>query len=51
MQDYSLTGTRRDEMVYGMEKLLDLGGVHQDRIRKWQHKEAGARAQETFPVP
>ena len=50
MQDYSLTGTRRDEMVYGMEKLLDLGGVHQDRIRKWRHKEAEARTQEAFPV-
>jgi NADH-quinone oxidoreductase subunit I len=50
MQDYSLTGTRRDEMVYGLEKLLSLGGVHQDGIRKWQRKVAEARAQEIFPV-
>jgi len=50
MQDYSLTGTRREDMVYGLDKLLSLGGTHQDGIRKWKHKEAEARAQETFPV-
>jgi NADH-quinone oxidoreductase subunit I len=38
MKDYSLTGTSRQEMVYNKEKLLALGGVHHDQIRKWEHK-------------
>jgi NADH-quinone oxidoreductase subunit I len=38
MQDYSLTGSTRQEMIYGKEKLLELGGVHQDKIMKWQNK-------------
>jgi NADH-quinone oxidoreductase subunit I len=38
MRDYSLTGRRREEMVYNKEKLLALGGVHQDKIQKWKHK-------------
>jgi NADH-quinone oxidoreductase subunit I len=32
---YELLGTSRAEMVYDMEKLLKLGGIHHDRIRKW----------------
>ena len=52
MQDYSLTGSRRDEMIYGKEKLLALGGVHQDGIQKWKQKQREAEAQEVFkPVP
>src|SRR5258705_311644 len=50
MQDYSLTGTAREEMIYNKEKLLALGGVHNDRIRKWQQKAKEAQEQETFPV-
>ena len=50
MKDYSLTGTNRQEMIYHKDKLLALGGVHQDTIHKWQHKADEARAQETFPV-
>ena len=38
MQDYSLTGLNRSEMIFGKEKLLDLGGVHQDQIKKWKNK-------------
>src|ERR1051325_11376666 len=38
MQDYSLTGLSREEMIYGKEKLLALGGVHQDKIGKWRKK-------------
>ena len=38
MKDYSLTGQSRAEMVYDKEKLLALGGVHQDQIWKWKHK-------------
>ncbi len=32
MKDYSLTGATRAEMIYDKEKLLALGGVHQDKI-------------------
>ena len=38
MKDYSLTGTSRAEMIYDKEKLLALGGVHQDKIGKWKQK-------------
>jgi NADH-quinone oxidoreductase subunit I len=50
MQDYSLIGTNRQEMIFNKEKLLSLGGVHQDRIQKWKHKAEEAARQETFPV-
>ena len=38
MKDYSLTGFTREEMIYNKEKLLALGGTHQDVIQKWKHK-------------
>jgi NADH-quinone oxidoreductase subunit I len=50
MQDYSLTGTSRAELIYNKEKLLELGGVHNDRIRKWQQKAKEAQEQEAFPI-
>jgi NADH-quinone oxidoreductase subunit I len=37
-QDYSLNGLSRNEMIYNKEKLLQLGGVHQDKIWKWKNK-------------
>lgn len=51
MKDYSLTGHSRAEMIYNKEKLLALGGVHQDRILKWKRKLEEARAPESFPAP
>jgi len=50
MKDYSLTGTSREEMIYNKEKLLALGGVHNDRIRKWKRKLEEAKEQAAFPV-
>jgi NADH-quinone oxidoreductase subunit I len=50
MKDYALTGASRAEMIYDKEKLLALGGVHNDQIKKWQHKLAEAKDQEAFPV-
>jgi NADH-quinone oxidoreductase subunit I len=50
MKDYSLTGASREEMIYDKEKLLTLGGVHQDQIQKWKHKAEAAKEQESFPV-
>lgn len=49
MKDYSLTGTSRAEMIYGKEKLLALGGVHNDKIRKWKRKADEARDQGVQP--
>jgi NADH-quinone oxidoreductase subunit I len=45
MRDYSLNGASRQAMVYGKEQLLALGGVHQDRIRKWSRKAEEAEQQ------
>jgi len=50
MKDYSLTGTSREEMIYDKEKLLALGGIHQDQIQKWKHKLDEAKEQENFPA-
>lgn len=47
-QDYSLTGKTRAEMVYNLEKLLALGGVHQDQHLKWLRKQQEAEQQEDF---
>jgi NADH-quinone oxidoreductase subunit I len=49
MKDYSLTGASRAEMIYNKEKLLALGGVHQDKIGKWKQKTQEARAQGLEP--
>ena len=38
-RDYALVGTNRQEMIYPQDKLLELGGTHQDNIRKWEFKE------------
>ncbi len=45
MKDYSLTGNCREDLVNNKEKLLALGGVHQDQIRKWEHRNAEAARQ------
>jgi NADH-quinone oxidoreductase subunit I len=49
MKDYSLTGLSRKEMVYNKEKLLALGGIHEDKIRKWEHKAEEALEQGMKP--
>src|SRR2546421_1121431 len=49
MKDYSLTGTSRDELIYNKEKLLALGGVHQDKFRKWKKKAEEAVEQGVAP--
>ncbi len=48
MKDYSLTGLSRKEMIYNKEKLLSLGGVHNDPIQKWKQKQIEAKNQESF---
>lgn len=37
-EDYSLSGLSRNEMIFPKEKLLELGGTHQDAIMKWKNK-------------
>src|SRR5213593_3568868 len=50
MKDYSLTGASREELIYNKEKLLALGGVHNDRIQKWKHKAKAEQEQHAFPA-
>jgi NADH-quinone oxidoreductase subunit I len=35
---FEFAPTTRAEMIFPMEKLLELGGVRTDEIRKWDHK-------------
>jgi NADH-quinone oxidoreductase subunit I len=49
MKDYSLTGLSRQEMIYDKEKLLSLGGVHDDQIKKWKRKAEEAVEQGMTP--
>jgi hypothetical protein len=49
MKDYSLTGFTREEMIYNKEKLLELGGVHNDQIQKWETKAREAEEQGVKP--
>ena len=37
-QDYAFTGYDRKDFVHHKQKLLELGGVMQDSILKWNHK-------------
>ena len=49
MKDYSLTGTSRAEMIYNKEKLLALGGVHQDKIQESGSRRPGSARQGMEP--
>lgn len=40
-QEYSLSAARREELIFDKEKLLALGGVRLDPIKKWETKAAG----------
>jgi NADH-quinone oxidoreductase subunit I len=48
MEDYSLTGRSRREMIYDKEMLLALGGNHVG-FEKWKRKADEARAQGVEP--
>ncbi|HNQ88775.1 MAG TPA: NADH-quinone oxidoreductase subunit I [Verrucomicrobiota bacterium] len=39
MREYSLTASRRADLVYPLDQLLECGGVHHDTIRKWKAKQ------------
>ncbi len=51
MKDYSLSGHSRAEMIYDKERLLALGGTHQDQHQKWKQKAREAAAQGIAPAP
>jgi NADH-quinone oxidoreductase subunit I len=36
--EYELTGRSRQELIFGKEKLLQIGGVRFDPVKKWAHK-------------
>lgn len=42
---FAINGLSREEMVFHKEKLLEMGGVHEDAHKKWEKKKAGV------PVP
>ena len=46
-KDYSLTGESREEMIYDKTTLLELGGVKESNIKKWDKKAADAKAQQS----
>ncbi len=37
-RDFAITGYSRDELIFHKDKLLELGGVHQDEVWKWKNK-------------
>ena len=47
--DYSLTSKSRQELIYNKEKLLELGGIHDDRTMKWKQKAEEAKDQGVAP--
>ncbi len=47
--DYSLTAFARGDLLYNKEKLLELGGTHDDQIRKWKRKADEAKEQGVKP--
>ena len=38
LRDFAITGYKREELQFHKDKLLELGGVHDDKIRKWKNK-------------
>ena len=36
--EYELTGRSREELIFGKERLLKMGGARYDPIKKWDHK-------------
>ena len=49
LQDYAFTAGSRQELIYDLPKLLDLGGTHHDPIMKWKRKAEEAALQEVKP--
>lgn len=37
-KDFAVNGYRREDLLFDKQRLLELGGVHEDRIWKWKHK-------------
>jgi NADH-quinone oxidoreductase subunit I len=48
--DFAVAGYSREELKFHKEKLLELGGVHEEKIWKWKFKDAPLPATSTGPV-
>ena len=40
---YAVTGLSRDLMIFDKQKLYEIGGVREDRIKKWSEERKGPR--------
>ncbi len=36
--DYEVAGTKRTDLIFNKEKLLEIGGIRPDPLMKWAHK-------------
>lgn len=36
-KEYDHTGRSREELIFQKDRLLEIGGVHRDRVQKWKH--------------
>jgi NADH-quinone oxidoreductase subunit I len=37
-KQFEFAGRSRQEMIFGKERLLEIGGVRFDAVKKWEHK-------------
>jgi len=44
-KEYELVGANREEMVFRKERLYEIGGVKQDRFKKWKNADEEAERQ------
>jgi len=48
--DFAIAGYSREELQFHKDKLLELGGVHEDSIWKWKYKGAPPPGEPAAPV-
>ena len=41
-KEYTTVGVNREEMIYHKDRLLEMGGIRPDPIKKWAHLTAEA---------
>lgn len=50
-KEYSTVGLSREEMIFPKEKLLAMGGIRPDPIKKWERLTSGQAREERAPEP
>jgi len=50
-KEYTTVGLGREEMIFPKEKLLEMGGIRPDPIRKWERLTSGQNGTERAPEP